>query len=321
VSDRPNLVLPRSDLDVLMATLDVDVIGLVECLVSPGWRLSFESADAPAIHYNLSGTGRMAVEGSAAFPLVPHTLVITPPKKPFHVEVDDRTTATTANVVEARWDPRLSERVQRFVAGDADPTVMLICGYFRATYGSSIDLFAGLSTPIVERFEPADELASKLQAALAEISGRQVGMQAMTTAILKQVLVSLIRRSLNSTSAWLERFSILSDRQIARAFADMVARPAVDHSVMSLAQKAGLSRSAFMARFVGALGCSPMVALRQMRMKRAADMFSVKAFSVDQIARAVGYKSRSSFLRAFRQIHGYAPAESKRSSSLDGNSR
>jgi hypothetical protein len=34
---------------------------------------------------------------------------------------------------------------------------MLISGHFRATYGLSIDLFAGLRTPIVERFEPADE--------------------------------------------------------------------------------------------------------------------------------------------------------------------
>jgi transcriptional regulator GlxA family with amidase domain len=177
---------------------------------------------------------------------------------------------------------------------------------------SSIDLFASLSTPIVERFEPSDELGSKLQAALAEISGRQVGMQAMTTAILKQVLVTLVRRSLNSTSAWLERLSILSDRQIARAFADMVALPSADHSVMALAQKAALSRSAFMARFVRAIGCSPMVALRQMRMKRAADMLAARAFPVEQIARAVGYKSRSSFLRAFRQVHGYVPAESER---------
>jgi AraC-like DNA-binding protein len=215
------------------------------------------------------------------------------------------------NLVEAQWDPRFGEHVQRFVAGDVDPMVMLICGYFRATYGSSIDLFAGLSTPIVERFEPGDELGSKLKAALAEISGRQVGMQAMTTAILKQVLVTLVRRSLNSTSVWLERFSILSDRQIALAFADMVARPSADHSVTALAQKAGLSRSAFMARFVSAIGCSPMVALRQMRMKRAADMLAARTFSVEQIARAVGYRSCSSFIRAFRQVHGYVPAESK----------
>ena len=138
MSDSPNLVLPRSDLDVLMATLDVDVIGLIECLVSPGWRLSFGSADAPAIHYNLSGTGRMVVGGFSAFPLVPHTLVITPAKKPFHIEVDDRTAAKTVNVVEAQWDPRFGERIQRFVARDVDPMVTLICGY-RATSDSSIE--------------------------------------------------------------------------------------------------------------------------------------------------------------------------------------
>jgi AraC family transcriptional regulator, activator of mtrCDE len=310
LSDRPNLALARSDLDVLMTTLDADVIGLVECLVSPGWRLSFGSANAPAIHYNLSGTGRMVVGGFAAFPLVPHTLVITPAKEPFHIEVEDRTATTTVNVVEAQWDPRFGGRVQRFVAGDVDPMVKLICGYFRATYGSSIDLFAALSTPIVERFEVADELGSKLQAAVAEISGRQVGMQAMTTAILKQVLVTLVRRSLNSTNAWLERFSILSDRQIARALADMVARPAADHSVIALARRAGLSRSAFMARFMRAIGCSPMVALRQMRMKRATDMLAARTFSVEQITRAVGYKSRSSFIRAFRQVHGSVPEKS-----------
>ena len=54
-----------------------------------------------------------------------------------------------------------------------------------------------------------------------------------------------------------------------------------------------------------------MVALRQMRMKRAADMLAAKTFSVEQIAQAVGYRSCSSFLRAFRQLHGYVPAESE----------
>jgi hypothetical protein len=54
--------------------------------------------------------------------------------------------------------------------------------------------------------------------------------------------------SVNSTSVWLERFSILSDRQIGLALADMVARP---------------------------------VALRQMRMKRAADMLAARTFSVE----------------------------------------
>jgi transcriptional regulator GlxA family with amidase domain len=33
--------------------------------------------------------------------------------------------------------------------------------------------------------------------------------------------------------------------------------------------------------------------------------------SVEQIARAVGYRSCSSFLRAFRQVHGYVPEKSE----------
>jgi transcriptional regulator GlxA family with amidase domain len=185
----------------------------------------------------------------------------------------------------------------------------LICGYFRASYGMSIDLFAKLPSPIVERFETADDLEHKLKSALAEISAQQVGMRAMTTALLKQVLVTLLRRSLSSTDLWLERFSMLSDQQIARAFVDMVARPGAPHSVLTLSETAGLSRSAFMARFAAAFGSSPMVVLRQLRMRRAANMLAANILSIEQVAHAVGYTSRSSFFRAFRQIYGHDPSD------------
>ena len=44
---------------------------------------------------------------------------------------------------------------------------------------------------MVEPFESEDELGSKSQAALAEISGRQVGMQAMTTATMETASAGL----------------------------------------------------------------------------------------------------------------------------------
>jgi AraC-like DNA-binding protein len=303
--------MSRSDLEILMTTLEVDVVRLTECLVSPGWRLSFPASDMPAIHYNLAGTGQMVVGAAPAIPLAPHTLVIAPPKQPFRIDVTiDQKTASALRVMEARWrsgDP--PGTVQRFVAGDIEPMVMLICGYFRASYGRSIDLFATLPSPIVERFETADDLEHKLKSALAEISAQQVGMGAMTTALLKQVLVTLLRRSLSSTDLWLERFSMLSDQQIARAFVDMLARPGAPHSVLTLSQTAGLSRSAFMARFAAAFGCSPMVALRQLRMRHAANMLAANLLSIEQVAYAVGYTSRSSFFRAFRRIYGHDPSD------------
>ena len=293
-----------------MTTLDVNVVWLTECLVSPGWRLSFPANDLPAIHYNLAGSGEMVVGDAPAIPLDPHTLVITPPRQPFRIDVTIDHSMAALRVMEARWrSANSSEVLHRFVAGDIEPMVMLICGYFRASYGRSIDLFATLPSPIVERFETADDLEHMLRSALAEISAQQVGAEAMALALLKQVLVRLLRRSLSSADVWLERFSILSDPQIARAFVDMLARPGASHSLLTLSQTAGLSRSAFMARFAAAFGCSPMAVLRQLRMRHAADMLAANVLSIAQIAHAVGYTSRSSFVRAFRQIHGHDPSD------------
>lgn len=292
-----------------MTTLEVHSVRLTECLVSPGWRLSFPATDMPAIHYNLSGTGRMIVGDAPGIPLAPHTLIIAPPRQPFRIDVTiDHQMASAPRVVEARLrSDDTPGTVQRFVAGDNEPKVMLICGYFRTSYGTSIDPFTMLASPIVEHFESADDLGYKLKSALAEISARQVGMEAMTTALLKQVLVTILRRSLSSTDLWMERFSMLSDPQIARAFVDMLTRPGAPHSVLTLSQTAGLSRSAFMARFASAFGCSPMAALRQLRMRHAANMLAANVLSIEQIAHEVGYTSRSSFFRAFRQIYGARP--------------
>jgi AraC family transcriptional activator of mtrCDE len=300
----------RPDLRILMTTLDVNVVWLTECLVSPGWRLSFPASDMPAIHYNLAGSGQMVVGDAPAIPLDPHTLIITPPRQPFRIDVTIDQGLAALRVMEARWQSGdSSEVLHRFVAGDIEPMVMLICGYFRASYGRSIDLFATLPSPIVERFETADDLEHTLRSALAEISAQQVGAEAMATALLKQVLVTLLRRSLNSTDLWLERFSLLSDPQVARAFVDMLARPGAPHSLRTLSETAGLSRSAFMARFAAAFGCSPMALLSQLRMRHAADMLAANVLSIEQIAHAVGYTSRSSFFRAFRQIYGHDPSD------------
>ncbi|WP_167449158.1 hypothetical protein [Mesorhizobium hawassense] len=85
-------------------------------------------------------------------------------------------------------------------------------------------------------------------------SAQDVGGGPMSAALLKLVLLALLRRCLVSTNAWVERFSILSDPPIARAFAEMASRPSVPHTVQSLSHAVGLSRSAFMARFSAAFG-------------------------------------------------------------------
>jgi AraC-like DNA-binding protein len=296
----------QSDLGILMAMLEVDVITLTECLVNRNCQLSFPASEMAGIHYNLEGIGQMCVGTGPAIPLTPHTLVITPPRQPFRIDAaNGQGAASRTRVLEARWK---SGDVSG-TAGSSDPGVIMICGFFHASYGSSIDLFATLESPIVERFDATDQLGYRLEAALAELVDRQVGMEAMATALLKQVLITLLRRSLSSGDWRLKQFSILSDPQITRAFARMAANPGALHSVTTLSEIAGLSRSAFMARFGGAVGCSPMAALRQLRMRQASKLLTANVLSIEQIAHAIGYASRSSFSRAFRHFFGNDPAE------------
>ena len=312
--NRPLVPVSAADLDRLLDTLMVRFVRLSECLVGEGYRLELGGIDAPGLHYNLSGTGRLVVGTGKAIELQPHTLVILPANTLFRIEVPSRRSArATWKTIHGRSQEFAQGAIRRYVATDAEPVIMLICGYFHASYGSSTDLFGALTAPLIEQFSEGDQVDESLRAALMELVAQEVGSGAMSAALLKQVLVALLRRSLRSMDLWVERFSLLSDPQVARAFADMVAHPGAPHSVHSLARIACLSRSAFVARFTKVVGRSPMSILRDLRMRQAADQLRTTTMTVDEIAHHVGYESRSSFVRAFRDAHGCDPTSYRRS--------
>ena len=71
-------LLPAADLDRLLVELEVDIVTLSECVVSPQRALAFPKMAISAIHYNLSGTGQLLVGNLSPIDLTPHTLVIIP---------------------------------------------------------------------------------------------------------------------------------------------------------------------------------------------------------------------------------------------------
>ena len=298
-----------ADLDRLLTALNVTLLNLAECLVGPGWRLVIDELDMPGLHYILVGEGRMTFENGESVVVRPHTFIIIPPKQRVDVEVPmDGVVhgATHTRILRKEFeDPDAVPG--RFVAGDADSKLILICGYFKAVHGHAIEPFARLASPVVEQFASSDRLDHKLKEAMAELVRQEFGMGAMTGALMKQVFVTLFRRALVSTSEWVERFSAMNDGPLSRAFADMVARPGAAHSVQSLSRMAGLSRSAFMDRFSTLFGRSPMAVLRDLRMRQAALL--LVEYQVDQVANMVGYKNRSSFCRAFQRFYGDHPSD------------
>ncbi len=287
-------------------------MALTECLVSMGYSLELGGVNAPGIHYNLVGNGRAVVDNGDPIPLMPHTLIVVPPKSLFRIEVEGTNGFSGLLSINGRVQNRSPDAIRKVTAGNDDPSLILVCGYFHATYGACTDLFGGLTEPIFERFSAEDQVDVKLQAAINELVAQEIGSGAMSAALLKQVIVLLLRRSLVSMSAWVERFSVITDPLVARAFAAMAMRPGDDHSLHSLAHLACLSRSAFVARFTDTVGKPPMQVLRALRLRQAMSQLKASGLPIEAVARNAGYASRSSFVKAFRKSYGIEPSEVRR---------
>src|SRR3954452_11089403 len=161
--------------DRIISSLEVSFVKLAECLVAPGWRLTLVGTDASGIHYNVSGHGLMVPSGRPPIQLRPHTLVILPRRTSITLDGSERAGDVTAGqTVKADIKNATPGEVRRFEAGTEGKRLTLICGYFRALYVPSIDLFASLHAPIVERFDEKDRLDHKLKEALDELVAQEV---------------------------------------------------------------------------------------------------------------------------------------------------
>jgi len=99
----------------------------------------------------------------------------------------------------------------------------------------------------------------------------------------------------------------MRDPALADVLRAMHADVAGGWTVGGLAAQAGMSRSAFSARFSAVVGCTPMEYLGRWRMTLAQDVLRRGGTSLDRLAEAIGYDSASAFSTAFRRRVGCAP--------------
>jgi AraC-like DNA-binding protein len=82
--------------------------------------------------------------------------------------------------------------------------------------------------------------------------------------------------------------------------------------VATLADRAGLSRSAFAARFTRLVGKPPLQYLTYWRMQHAQQLLQTSTASIAQIAAQSGYQTEPAFSRAFKHWTGTAPGAYRR---------
>lgn len=198
-----------------------------------------------------------------------------------------------------------------FGGGGAETSIMY--GLVRIDHAASGMLMALL--PDVLKIDPWEEeagswLQGTLQFIAREARELRPGGETVITRLADVVVIEAIRRWLNSSPdadrGWLKA---ARDPQIGRAIVAIHRAPAEDWSVKTLAEVAGMSRSAFSARFTSLVGTPAMQYLAAWRMHLARQRLLDTRQPIAAIAADLGYQSEPAFNRAFKRVFDLPPGQ------------
>ena len=88
-----------------------------------------------------------------------------------------------------------------------------------------------------------------------------------------------------------------------------------------LAKRAGMSRSSLGRHFHAALGVPPIIYLRDLRLRHAAELLLKTDLPLKEIAYQSGFSRMSYFFKSFKDCYGVAPLEYRRQSGATGTTR
>ena len=157
-----------------------------------------------------------------------------------------------------------------------------------------------------------------IEGILEECLGDDPGKDMVLQRMLDLLLIEALRwRSVATQDGQGGLLGAMRDPALGRALRAMHADVRAGWTVAGLARIAGLSRSAFAARFGQALGCGPIEYLARWRMALAKDALIQGNKTLDGIAEDIGYDSASAFSTAFRKRLGCPPGRFARTLKAD----
>lgn len=141
------------------------------------------------------------------------------------------------------------------------------------------------------------------------------GKELIIQRMLEALLVEALRwHSIEGQGVTAGLLNGMKDPSLARAIQAIHSDVRANWTVAGLASIAGMSRSAFSARFGETIGCAPIEYLTRWRMALAKDALASGVKTLDRIAAEIGYESASAFSTAFRKRLGCPPGQFSRMS-------
>jgi AraC family transcriptional regulator, activator of mtrCDE len=296
--------MANSGPEKLLELLDVRLEAFAMCEIDRNCGLACPPIDSIIVHFVLEGEGAVECE-QGRYELRRGRVLLVPRNLAKRIEGP----APVLSVVDLDEGCPLADGLVKFRAcASGVPGLVLGCGSISVGLGGAPGLFDNLDRPLVEECEDGP-LPLLFEAMAAELRRPAAGTKPMVEALMKQILVVVLRSHLARRAGDSPLHLMLENPQLGRAVAAIVTRPADPHSVDSLATLAGMSRSCFNRQFSASYGCSPMEFVQSVRLRAAARMLVGSDLPVKAIAASVGYASRSHFSRAFSAQFGTDPSQ------------
>lgn len=292
-------------LEKLFDNLDLKVEPFATCRVADGWCLRLPSPDWVTIHYVLEGDGALRLGSGKRLALTANALAIMPPRLAHAIECG---AAHNETGVEGQGDP--SAALCELVAGPLDRLrLTAACGRVQVSYAGTTGLFDHMKEAIVLDFGDSSRMRSIFEALIDEYRRSGPASAAMMNALMNQCLIQVLRRISRKSDGMLPWLSALEDPRLARVVEAILNHPEQRHTLELLAGTAHMSRSTFVRHFEECFGRAPMDYVRDVRLRRAAQLLRVGGLSVDGVASKVGFTSRSHFSHIFHDQYGCSPTD------------
>ena len=295
-------------LEKLFDNLAMSVDPFATCRLSDGWRLRLPCRDWVTLHYTLAGHADLKLGSGEVLPIPGNSLAVMPPNMVHAVQCGQ---VVSEMGVDGQGDP--DAPLCELLAGSLDDVAVTIaCGRIQVNYAGSFGLFDHLREAIVLDFSEDQKMRLIFEALIEEYQKSGPASAAMMEALMNQCLIQVLRAAESQSDGSLPWLSALDDPRISKVVDAILDRPGDPFTVESLAAIAAMSRATFVRHFEKCFHRTPMDYLRDVRLRRAAQLLQVSNIPLDGVAARVGYSSRSHFSKAFSEQFGSSPTEFRR---------
>ncbi len=274
---------------------------------------SFATPPGPASFHIVLGGACVLETGGRRYELGTGDVAVLPRGEAYTLSDQTGRPALSLEAMVARYG--LADGVRLRKEGEG-PATSLVCGGIDFADAFVHPLIEALPAVLLVRGAGQDAvpwLPHTLGFLACEAQSGRPGAETVMGHLASVLFIHAVRAHLADTArgdgGWLRA---LRDPHLGPALTALQADPAAPWTVAGLAAEAGLSRSAFSARFRSVVGEPPMQHATRWRMARAAQLLRSERLPLAEVAARVGYDSGAAFSRAFKRYAAQTPGRFRR---------